>query len=152
MPDIGLAVAVEIDRVLVVFRGQELREAHRAAPRGAHVGGVDAVLQHFQRRQELVPEEVLALPVKALRREHTGRAVREFISAERGFAPPDRQHDLRRHAELLLDAGKRRAVLIEQLTALRGQVRERQLAQVLGRRLHELGLAARRRFRTAGND
>jgi hypothetical protein len=75
-----------------------------------------------------------------LRRQHADRVVAELVAAIGGLAPPDRQDDPGWHAVLLLDRGERRAVLIVELAALRGEVRKRPLAHVVGRRLHEFRL------------
>src|SRR5450759_1697561 len=111
MPDVGAAVAVEIDGVFVELRRQELREAHGAAPGRAQVGARHAVLQHFQRVQEFVAEEILALTDIGLRRQHADGVVRLFFAAVIGLAPPDRQHHIARHAERFLDARQRVVVL-----------------------------------------
>ena len=99
-----LAVAVEIDRVLVELRRQELGQPHRAAPGAAHLLARHAVLQHLQRGQELAAEHVLAPAGIGLRRQHADRVVRQLVAAVGGLAAPDRQDDRGRHAELPLDA------------------------------------------------
>ena len=87
-----------------------------------------------------------------VRRERADRAVRKLEPPKAVSRPPDREHDMWRHAELALDAEKRGAMLVEQLAALRREACEHRLAQVIRRRLHKLGLTTRRRFRPAGND
>ena len=149
MPDVGAAVAVEIDRVFVVLRRQELRQAHGAAPGRAQVLARHAVLQHFQRVQEFVAEKILALADIGLRRQHAQRIVRLPFGAVIGLARPDRQHHIAGHAEHLLDARQRVAVLRGEFLALRGEARECRLAQILRRRLHEFRLL-RRGFGAAG--
>src|SRR5262249_25059664 len=65
---------------------------------------------------------------------------------ERRLATPDREQDISRHAELLLDRGEGAAVLSGELFALRGEVCDVCFLDVVGWRLHELGLPARRRL------
>jgi cold shock CspA family protein/ribosome-associated translation inhibitor RaiA len=145
-PDILLAVAVEIDGIFVELRGQELGQTHGAAPGAAHIGELDVpFLQHLERVQQLLPKEVLPPAVISLRGEHGDGVLRQLVAAERGLAPPDREEDIARHAELLLDRGKRPGMLGGELFALRGEVGDVRLLDVVGRRLHEFSLPARRR-------
>ena len=59
IPDVGAAVAVEIDRIFQIVRGQELRQPHRTGPRAFHVGQPDlSVLSDFHREQEFFAEFV----------------------------------------------------------------------------------------------
>ena len=116
-PDVGAAVAVEIDRVFVEFRRQKLRKTHRAAPGRAHVGARHAVLQHLQGMQEFISEEILALADIGLRRQHADGVGRQPISAIIGFARPDREHDIAGDAEFLLDARQWFAILRGELPA-----------------------------------
>ncbi len=139
----ALAVAVEIDRVFVELRGQELRQPHGAAPGRAQVGARHAVLQHLQRGEEFVAEEILALAGVGLRRQHADGVEPVMFAAVVGLARPDRQHDVARHAELFFDARERALVLRGELLALRGQALEGRLAQILPGRLHEFGLLRR---------
>jgi hypothetical protein len=121
-------------------------EPHGAAPGAAHVGELDlAVLQHLERVQELLAEHLLAAAVIALRGEHGDGVLRQPVAAERGLAAPDREQHVARHAELVLDRRERTGVLGGELLGLRRQVRDAGLADVGGRRLHELRLPARRR-------
>ena len=150
MPDVGLAVAVEIDGVFVIFRRQKLREAHGAAPGRAQIRARHAVLQHLQRVEEFVAEEILALAGEGLRRQHAHGIEAVLLAAVIGLARPDRQHHGAGHAELALDARQRVLVLRGECFALRGQAREGRLAQILPRRLHEFGLL-RRRLLAAGD-
>ncbi len=146
-PDILLAVAVEIDGVFVKFGGKELGEAHGAAPGAAHVRELDvALLQHLERVKQLLPEEILPPPVIALRGQHGDGVLRQPVAAERGLTAPDREQDISRHAVLLLDRAQRAAVLGGELFALLGEIRDVRLLDVVGGRLHEFGLPARRRL------
>ena len=142
-PDVDLAVAVEIDGVLVELRRQELRQPHRAAPGAAQLLARHAVLQHLQRGQELAAEHVLAPPGVGLRRQHADGVVRQLVAAVSGLAAPDRQQHRGLHAELPLDRIERRAVRVEEFLALGGEPRDRALAHIIGRRLHELRLLRR---------
>ncbi len=151
MPDIAAAVAVEIDGVFVIFRRQELRQAHGARPRALHVSELDgAVVQHFEREQELAAEFVLALAEIGLRRQHANGVVRQCIAAVVGLTPKDREHDGRIDAELALDRRQGRAILVEQFAALRGQPIECRFFQIVRRRLDEFRLSRPRMFGPAG--
>ncbi len=150
MPDIGFAVAVEIDCVFVVLRRQELGEAHGAAPGRAQIAARHAVLQHLQGVQEFVAEEILALADIGLRGQDAQRVVRLAFGAVISLARPDRQHHIAGHAEGFLDARERGAVLRGEFAPLRGEPGEGRLAQISRRRLHEFRLARRRLFRPAG--
>src|SRR5262249_53194921 len=71
--------------------------------------------------------------------------LRQLVAAERGLASPDREQHIAGHAELLFDGGERGAVLDGELLSLLGEPRDVGLLDVVGRRLDELGLPARRR-------
>ena len=142
-PDVDLAVAVEIDGVLVELRRQELGQPHGAAPGAAQLLARHAVLQHLQRGEEFAAEHVLAPADIGLRRQHADGVVRQLVAAVVGLAAPDRQHDRGLHAELPLDRIERGAVRLEELLALRGEPRDRILSHIIGRRLHELRLLRR---------
>ena len=111
-----------------------------------------ALLENLEREQKLLAELVLALAEIALRRQHADRVVGIGCAAEIGLATVDGEHDGRIDAELLLDLGERRAVLLKQLAALPGKLRDRRLFDVLCRRLHEFRLSGRRPFRPAGQN
>ena len=81
-------------------------------------GARHAVLQHFQRVQEFVSEEILALADIGLRRQHADGVERQLVAAVIGLARPDRQHDIAGHAELFLDARQRVVVLRGEFFAL----------------------------------
>ena len=87
-PDVDAAVAVEVDGVFVELRRQELREAHRPAPGRAHVGARHAVLQHLQRMQEFVAEEILALADISLRRQHADGVLAAKLARRSRFRAP----------------------------------------------------------------
>ena len=55
-------------------------------------------------------------------------------------------------AELPLDGVERRAILVVELAALRGEPRDRGFFQIIRRRLDEFRLARRRPFRPAGQN
>ncbi len=104
-----------------------------------------ALLQHLQRVEELLPKEILPPSVITLCGKHGDGILRQPVAAECRLATPDREQDISRHAELLLDCGERAAVLGGELFALLGKVRDVRLLDVVGRRLHEFSLPARRR-------
>ena len=134
IPDVGAAVAVEIDRVFQIVRRQKLRQPHRAGPRAFHVGEPDlSVLSDFQRQQEFLAEFVLALAQIGLRRQHADRAARILGAAVIGFAAEDREHDGRIDAELPLDGAERRPVLIVELAAGGREPADRALLDIVRR-------------------
>src|SRR6516164_9194429 len=90
--------------------------------------------------QEFVLEELLALADISLGRQDANGIIGKLISAIVGFASPDCQHHASRHAEFLFDARQRVAVLHGELLAAGGKTVEARFAQILRRRLHELGL------------
>ena len=147
------AFAAEMDGVFQIVRGQELRQPHGAGPGAFHVGELDvALVQHLERQQKFVAEFVLALAVIGLRRQHADGVVGVAGAAVVGLAAEDRQHHGRRDAELPLDRGQRRPVLIVELAALRGEAVEGRLFQIIRRRLDEFRLPRLLSFRPPGND
>src|SRR5262249_61584736 len=57
VPYVALAIAVEINGVIVEISGQELRIAHGAGPRASHFGArCMTLLQDLQGYNELLPE------------------------------------------------------------------------------------------------
>ena len=108
--------------VFQIVRRQELRQPHGAGPGALHIGELDvALVEHLERQQKFVAEFFPALAVIGLRRQHADGVAAVAGAAVIGLAAEDRQHDGRRHAELPLDRGERRPVLIIELAALRGQ-------------------------------
>jgi hypothetical protein len=79
-----------------------------------------ALLQHLERVEQLLAEEILALAVIGLRGEYRDRVLRQPVAAERGLAAPDGK-DITRRAVFLLDPPGRRAVVGE-LLRLRREV------------------------------
>ena len=69
-----------------------------------------------------------------------------------GLAAEDREQNGRRHAELMLDGVERHAVLLVKLAALRRELLDRRLFEIIGRRLDKFGLCLRRLLRPAGQD
>ena len=144
IPDVSPAVAVEIDGVFQIIRRQELRQPHGAGPRAFHVGEFDfAVVEDFQRQQEFVAELVLAPAKIGLRGQHPDGAALVDGAAVIGFAAEDRQHNCRRHAELAFDRVERRAILRIEHAALRRELLDGRLLEIIRRRLHEFGLPRR---------
>ena len=151
IPDIGLAVAVEIDGIFQIIRRQELREPHRSGPGAFHVGKFDlSLLQDFQRQQKLVEELLLALAGIGLCCQHADGIALVGLAAVIGLAAEDREQNRRRRAELLLDGGERRTILVVEFAAVGGEPVDRGFLDVIGRRLHEFRLAGGRLFRPAG--
>ena len=109
-----------------------------------------SLLQHLERVEQFLLEHVLAASVVALGRQHGDGVLRQLVAAESGLAAPDRQQDIARNAVLLLDRRKRAAVLGREFLRLLGEPGDTGLADVIGGRLHELGLSARRRAGPSG--
>ena len=91
------------------------------------------LVDDLEREQEFLAEFFLALADIGLRREHPHGVVGQLVGAVGGLARPDREHHIRRHAELALDPGERRAVLYRQPLALLGEPRNRRLGNVVRR-------------------
>ncbi len=109
-----------------------------------HVGKLDmALLEHLERQQKLLPEEIFALAVIGLGGEHAHRVLGQLVAPEVGFAAPDREQNVAGHPELPLDGGERDLMLLGEPPALLGEPRDARLLDVVGRRLHEFGLARR---------
>ena len=109
IPDIGAAVAVEIDGVFEIIRRQELRQPHGAGPGAVHVGELDlALVEDFQRVAE-IPRGTCPCACRD-RPASPARGWRCGVSrgaAVIGFAAEDREHDGGIDAELPLDGGER---------------------------------------------
>jgi hypothetical protein len=146
-------VAVEIDGVFVEIGRQELGQPHGAGPGAFHVGELDGtVFQHFQRQQEFLAEFLLALAEIGLRRQDANGVVGIARAAVIGLAAEDREQHCRRNAELALDRGQRRVVLVEQLAALRGQALDRCFLQIISGRQHKFRLTRRGQLRPSGDN
>ena len=136
------AVAVEVDRVAQEGGRHELRRPEGAGP-GAdepafrHV----AVLQDFQRGEELVPEIVLA-PADA--GERRGRAQHRAVAAlvaVVAFHAPDRRDDIAADAIGAFGAGEGVRIFLEQRAALGDARVGHQDVEIVPDRFGELGLA-----------
>lgn len=116
---VDMAVAVEIDAVFDVGRRQKLRLADFAGEGADHVAqGQIAALHDLQRRQQLALEQFGAAAIMRHGRERADhRHLADVALAEIGLQPPDRDHDLRRHAEARLDARQQRGVTLQHLPA-----------------------------------
>ncbi len=114
-----MAVAVEIDAVFDVGRRQKLRLADFAGEGADHVlQGKIAALDDLQRRQQFALEQFGAAAIMrhgGERADH--RHLADVALAVIGFQPPDRDDDLRRHAEPLLDPRQQRGVTLQHLPA-----------------------------------
>ena len=109
-----------------------------------------AVIQHFERVEQLLQEHVLAPTVIGLRGEHGDAVLGQLVAAERSLAAPDREQHIGRHPEFLLDRGKGASVLGGQPLRPPGEPRNIGLLDVVGRGLDEFGLSARRHTFPAG--
>ena len=108
VPDVGAAVAVEIDGVFQERGRQELRLAERAGPGRAHGGARrETLLHHLQAGDQLGAEHLLAGGQPGFRAEHLEGVVGHFGRAEAGLAAPDGKHYFGRHAVALFDRGQR---------------------------------------------
>ena len=107
-----MAVAVVIDRIFQIGRGQELGLADSPAQAPCmsarrHVAAID----DLQRRDQFAAEFVRPAAIVSERRQRPDGRKLSRIGAEVGFQPPDRDDDRARHAVLLFDAAESRAVL-----------------------------------------
>ena len=151
-PDIALAVAVEVDGIFAEERGHELRLAHRTGPRGAHGRRCDvAALDDLKCRDQLGPEEILAVAHEGLGGQRSQRRFGQRRPAEAGLLCPDRDEDGGRYAIALVDGAQRLAPLVDACPAHAGEGGKRLLVEI-GARAAELGLPfdARRLHRLAG--
>ena len=142
MDKVDLTVAVEIDTVLEELRRHELGQANRTRPRRFHVRARHPCRQHPQTCDKLGTKHVLTLANIRLRRQHADRVVGQLIGAERRLAAPDRQQAISIDADLALYPFERHFMLGQQRAALACQARQRIGADVVLRRLGELGLSA----------
>src|ERR1700712_5026148 len=112
---IDMAVAVEIDAVFDVGRRQELGLSDFAGESADQsTQGEIAALQDFQRREQFALEQLRAPAIMR----HGGegadhRHLADVALAEIALQPPDGDHDLRRHPELLLDPRQQRGVPLQ---------------------------------------
>ena len=99
-PQVALAVLVEIDRILAVAAGDELRHAHGAGIGAAGGAGIDPLLAREQQEVlELAAEECRARRVlEGQRGERVQHRVATLVAAVIGLDAEDRGDDLRRHA------------------------------------------------------
>src|SRR3954453_23961181 len=117
--EVDVAVAIEIDAVLDVGRWQKLRLADFAGEGANQVAqGEIAALHDLQRRQQFALEQFGAAAIMR----HGGqgaddRHLADVALAEIRRKPPNRDHDFRRHAELLLDTRQQRSVPLQHLPA-----------------------------------
>ena len=148
LPDVGPPIGVEVHRVPEKRGRQELRLAERARPGRLH--GVTAgkpALQHGERRQHLLAEHLPARRHESLRAEHLESVVGDFRRAEAGFSSPDGQHDPGRHAEALLDGGKRPGMVGGAGTGAGGDGAHRLLGEIEAGRAEFRLMLLLRRFR-----
>ena len=112
--EIAAAVAVVVDRVLEVVRGQELRLAELAGPRADHLRGRQvAAVDDAQRVHQLAAEHLRAAAVVGQRRQRAQHRQLAHAGAEVALERPEGGDHRARHAVLLLDLGEQVAVLLE---------------------------------------
>ena len=150
-PDVHLPVAVAIGGVGQVARRHHLRLAQRPAPaRPDLAAGTQALLQDVQGRHDLAGEPVHRGRHEGLGRQHLEGIVGDGDTAEGALAAPDRDEDMGRNAEPLLDPGQVGGVARHQLAPDRAGPRHVAALEVTAGRA-ELRLPLRLR-RVAGPD
>src|SRR3569623_1028614 len=109
-----MAVAVEIDAVLDVARRQKLRLTDLTREGADQIVEPQiAALHDLQRREQLTLKKLGAAAIMRQRRERAEhRPLAHVALAEIRLQPPDRDDDLRRHAETLFDPRQQRSVLL----------------------------------------
>jgi hypothetical protein len=141
--EIAAAVAVEIDRVLDIVRGQELHLAKLAGPWPAHLGGREiAALDDAQRFQELAAEQLRPPAIPGERGKGAQRAVLAGVGAEIGFKSPERNDGIGGDTELAFDALEDRRILLHQRRTMLHAVDRHHAVGELQERLAEDALAA----------
>ena len=103
------------------------------------------LFQHLKGIEQLLSEHILAPAVIALRRKNADCLLRQLVVAEVRLASPDREEHVAGNAELLLDGRERSVVLRRKLLTSLCEARNARFPDIVGRRLHELGLSTRRR-------
>src|ERR1043166_2093361 len=96
---------------------------------------------------QLIAEKLLSPPHVRLRRQYLDGVAPAVSGGVVALAAPDREHDVARHPELLLDPGERVAVIGIELAAACREAHERRLPEIIRGRLHELRLTGRRPLR-----
>ena len=143
VPQVALAVAVEIHRMLVIGGGHELGLAHGAGPGTDHaIAGYIAVLQDLQGGQQLSTPEALAATVIGQGGEGADYAVATDIVTEVALQAPDGHQDLRFDAILLLDTLQHGVVLGQQYSAAADAAGGDGTVEIFPHRASELGLTA----------
>ena len=118
VPDIALAVAVIIDGISLIGRGDELRVAHGAGPRAVHRLDTDvAALENLERGDELLPGEARLGVVIGERGERADHVHVAGLGAVIQLHPPDGDDDGAIDAVALLQNIEQRLVLLELLLA-----------------------------------
>ena len=118
VPDIAPPVAVLVDRVSQIAGRNELRLPHGAGPRTLHGFKLDiALVDHTQRRQQLLLEKAGAPAVVGQRRQRRHHRVLAGILAVKALDPPDRQDKAGLHAVFLADPVQKRRMLGQHLLA-----------------------------------
>src|SRR5262249_3844218 len=131
VPDVTLAVAVEIDGIFLEIRRHELGVTHRARPRTLKLGTRRVLLlDDLERGDQLRTELVRPPPHEGLRGYGADRVIGRIDLAEAGLASPDGDDDAGGHAILLLDGGERRAKVRDLGPARRRQPVERDLPEI----------------------
>ena len=143
VPDVLLAVAILVDRILIEVLGHELREAHGPGPGAFHILGRDrAVLHHPDRVDKILLEQLLTVARIGQGGQHLQRVMRGVVrGAERGFPAPNREHDEGIDTIGLLDGRKGGLMRLVKLAALPRQFAHVLRVQILLGRAHELRLA-----------
>src|SRR5262249_38203437 len=88
-PNIDLAVAISVDRVFEILSRHRLGEAEGPGPGRFHVRARNALLQHLERRNQLVVKPLLPLADIGERCEHADRIVFLMIGPVSRLPAPD---------------------------------------------------------------
>src|SRR5690606_14694492 len=114
-------VAVEVDRMLSIARGHELRQTHRTGVRALDLERIDVELVRKQQELlELFAKILLAArAVESDRRERVDDAIRAGMATEQGLDTKNADDHFRGNAELRFGAAQLRFVRLPELRARR---------------------------------
>ncbi len=141
--EIAAAVAVVIDGIGEIMRRQELRLSQFAGPGADHfVRRQVATVDDLQRGDGFARETFGAAAVIGQRNQRTQRRQVAHVGAEIAFQSPERGDDGRRHAVLLLGAGKGSRMRLDRGLALLHPIDCGHAPGELGEHLPEYALAA----------
>ena len=113
MDHVALAIAVVVDREVVIVLRQELRLAKFARPRADHfVGAKIAALDDFHRRFQFFAEQLATAAIPGESQQRTQHWQVAHADAEVAFQRPEAGDDGARHAVLFFGAIKKGFVFL----------------------------------------